>query len=336
MDNSSKAIDTSGFFERFPVVIAATSTTLYVLGFVVVTSYLASKGIYDQSLLNTKYLLAGALTAVVMLAYYFFVWRKVIDRIRIGVRWSEPFGDAWRTFLDTYYSIEHVFGCCFVAIMLLVLAGHNEYAPIQVYVFIVFGVNFLLLRWGIYKRFPRLCFITTFALNSWAIASCIAYGYIYQPLLALILLLLSMTVVGSVVMASESWQSGKDRIYGIFYISLYALLGIVGFGATVYEHISPKFGGAAPAAVEIFFSADTDEQIRKRFDANSNKVFLILETDTNSIFRIDDPAGVPNYLQVDRRLIRALAFTPTTKPDLDTPGNSKDWARHLIKFLSFG
>ena len=68
-----------------------------------------------------------------MLAYYFFVQRKVIERIQIGVRWHEELTEPMGAFLDTYYVVEHVFGCCFAALlllmllMLLMLLGHYEY-----------------------------------------------------------------------------------------------------------------------------------------------------------------------------------------------------------------
>lgn len=88
--------------ERMPALIALSTSLLYVLGFVVFNSYLASKGIYDQTLLSTKYIMAGGLVLLILGAYHYFVWRKVLDRIKRGVVWHKPPGFILRVFLDTY------------------------------------------------------------------------------------------------------------------------------------------------------------------------------------------------------------------------------------------
>lgn len=322
--------------ERLPVLAAGASSALYVLGFVVVTSYLASKGIYDQSLLSTKYVLAGALTVVVMLTYYFFVWRKIVERIQNGVRWHQKLTEPMRTFLDSYYVVEHVFGCCFVALMLLTILGHHEYGPIQMIVFLTYGIDLVLLRSGGYKRFPRVCFTVTFILNSAAITLCLLFGYLYQPLLSLIMVFLTITLTASLVMASAAWRSGEDKHYGVFYIALYVVLGVIGFGATVFDQISPKYGGAQPANVAVHLATDADDEIKKLFMDNEGKVFLVLETSDSSTFRLGTAEGKPNFVKLDRGLVKGIVFQPPPEmSDDEKRGQSlRDAMGKLLKHFS--
>jgi hypothetical protein len=59
--------------ERAPAMLAAISTSLYVVGFLVVTGFLGAKGIHDHPFLSARYIMAGGLTAVCAAMYYFFV-----------------------------------------------------------------------------------------------------------------------------------------------------------------------------------------------------------------------------------------------------------------------
>jgi hypothetical protein len=314
MTEKNTSMNAAVILEKLPLVMAAVSSTLYVLGFIVVTSYLAGIGIYDQPLISTKYILAGALVTVVSIAYYFFVWRRVVERVRIGVRWPTQPSALLRVFLDTYYVVEHAFGCCFVAVMLLTLMGHSEYIGVQVLVMIAFGIDFLLIYTNSYAHYRRLSFALTFVLNFLAIGICWVFGYSHQPLLSLIVIFLSLTLVGSMVLASENWKSGGDRPYGIFYIALYVLIGVIGFGATVYEFINPKYGGSAPTLVTVQLSSSVDDSIRNQLKANEKNVYLLLETDSRSTFKIGVTGTATSILQLDRKDVQAITYHSASTP----------------------
>lgn len=335
-EGKKEKIVVGNLFERLPVLAASASTALYVLGFIVVTSYLATNGIYDQSLLSTKYILAGALTAVVMLTYYFFVWRKVVERIQSGVRWHQKLTEPMRGFLDVYYVVEHVFGCCFAALMLLTILGHHEYSPIQISVFLAFCIDFVLIKFGGYKHFPRVCFSISFILNSAAISLCLLFGYFYQPLLSLIMVFLTITLTGSLVMTSIGWRSGEDKHYGVFYIALYVVLGVIGFGATVFDQISPKYGGAQPANVAVYLAADADDEIKKLFKSNEGKTFMVLETSDSSTFRLGTAEEKPNFVKLERGLVKGVVFQPPqeTSDDKKRGQSLRDAIEGLLKHFS--
>jgi hypothetical protein len=301
--------------EKAPIVLATMSSTLYVIGFVVVTSYLATNGINDQSLLNTKYLLAGALVCTTMLGYYFFVWRKIVARVREGISWPSPIGSFLRVFLDTYYVVVDVYACCFVATMLLGLFGYaSEYIAVQILLTLPFVFDVVLINTSAYRQYRTSCFVVTFITYSVAVMLYLLFAASHQPLLSLILVLVSFTIIGSVVISSPTWKSGEDRAYGVFYLTLYMLLAVIGFGATVYEYISPKYGGGASTQVSVHLSSEADASIQRAFNEHSGKVYLVLQTDTNSTFRFGDATEDSRYFQVDRKLVKAIQFQPTIKP----------------------
>ena len=49
--------------DKVPMFLAGATSVLYVVGFLVVTSYLGSRGVHDLSLLSSKYVMAGGLFA---------------------------------------------------------------------------------------------------------------------------------------------------------------------------------------------------------------------------------------------------------------------------------
>ena len=115
--------------EEFSKLLALCSSGLYVLGFMVVTSYLSTKGIYDQSLLSARYLMAGGITLVVGGFYYFMVWKKLLILVATGIKWPTTPGTALRAFLDSYYAVELFYRCCYVAALLCSIAFCNILAP---------------------------------------------------------------------------------------------------------------------------------------------------------------------------------------------------------------
>ena len=108
-------------FEKAPTLLAAVSSVLYVFGFLVVTGFLGSKGVHDHPLLSSRYIMAGGLTAVCSLMYYFFVWRRVWNRVRNGIKFHPKHSGTFRTYVINYYVIEDLFNCAFFSIWLVAI-----------------------------------------------------------------------------------------------------------------------------------------------------------------------------------------------------------------------
>lgn len=327
-------IEKGKMIERLPVFAASASSVLYVLGFIVVTSYLASHGVYDQSLLNAKYILAGSLIAVVMLAYYFFVWRKVADQILNGMHSHSKLSGVSQFLLVGYYVVEHAFACLFTALMLLTLLGLHEYSSIQTIVFLTFGIDLFLQKSGCYAKFPKVSFSLTFFLNGVVFIACFVFGYVHQPLSSLIAIFLTVTLAGTVVITSEGWRVGGEKYYGIFFISLYVVLGVIGFGATVYEHISPKYGGALPVKVQVHLDQDVADDIKKIFSQSGENVFLVVESSDYSTFRLGElgDGELSRFITLDRDLVKAVLFqSPSNKAEYIKGGQSLKSATEEIR-----
>lgn len=304
--------------EKIPTLLAISTSVLYVLGFLVVTSYLASKGIYEQALISPKYIMAGALIAVIVAAYYFFVWRKVVSLVRDGIRWPSQVTPAFRIFLDTYYSIEMVFACCLVSAWIGGLLISNLYVlPMQLVLFFAAIFDLLLLKTGVYRSRRKTAFIVTFGVNVISILGFFFYGILNPSLFTLWSILLAFTIIGSVVISSSPWKSGEDKIYGVFYLFVVGVLGIVSFGATVYEHISPKFGGAEPSRVSVTLDSESNDEIRKNLATAAGKVYLVLDSDLSVTFRLGDDTKDAQYLRLDRKLVKSMLFErpPRKEPE---------------------
>lgn len=299
------------FAEQAPVLLAFVTSVLYGMGFLVWTSYLASKGISDQSLLSTKYVLAGALLAIVAVAYYFFVWRHMAKRAVRGYGSPKDMGKVFRVFLDTYFVGEDAFACCFVSAWLTGFLCPDVFAePAQIVLLLGFTLDRFLFGSKIVNKRPRLTFAISFLLQGACMAFFFLFAALYPPLLSLFFTLLSVTIVGQFILTSSVWKSKEDHGYSIFYLGFMMLVGVVAFGATFYEHVSPKYGGAAPARVSVTLAPDAEKMIRDAFSQAKSDLFLIVDSDSATVFRLGSAQTQTKVVRLDHKLIQAIFVEP--------------------------
>jgi hypothetical protein len=303
--------------EQFSKLIAICSSCLYVIGFVAVTSYLSTKGIYDQALLSARYLMAGGLTLVVGGFYYFMVWKKVVQRINTGIRWPTPISQPLRLFLDTYYAIEFAYACCYVsAIVCSVLVPNSQALLISILLSVGFLIDGLLVSLGAYQAWRLMSYVATAILNATLCVAFLIYGFSRPPLLALAGTFLTFTIVGSVVVSSPSWKSIEDRIYSRLYLAFYAVIAVCTFGATVYSKIDQRFGGQAAQKAEVLLAAEASSDLKSYLDTNKNQTFLIFESDTAITIQLGDPnAKSSKVMKIDKKLVQGITATPPTLSD---------------------
>lgn len=116
--------------EKAPALLAAVSTSLYAVGFLVVTGFLGSKGIHDHPFISARYIMAGGLTAVCSLMYYFFVWRKMARRARHGFKFRPGLSPAFGGYVTHYYVLEDLFNCAFFSVWLVAIFGTTANAQL--------------------------------------------------------------------------------------------------------------------------------------------------------------------------------------------------------------
>lgn len=304
--------------ERLPVLIALSTSLLYVFGFVAFNSYLASKGIYDQTLLSTKYIMAGGLVLIILGGYYYFVWRKILDRIKRGVVWHKPISPIFRVFLDFYYVTEFVFGCAMLVAWLAGLLMPDVYA---LFALLATGLAFIfdmaLIHYSVYKKYRLLAFVLSFTFYWMAIFAYAVWGLTNPPLLSLWGIFVSFTILGSIVLSSPSWADNRDKGYSIFYLSIYVVVSVAGIGATTLEYINPRFGGAVPSKVTVSLAREIDDEIKRQFTAVNTEVYLIQETDDVSIFLLKTNSDFKKYIRLDKKFVTALTYEPLPPKELE-------------------
>ena len=109
--------------EKAPALLAAMSSCLYVVGFLVVTGFLGSKGVHDHPFLSGRYVMAGGLTAACAVMYYFFVWRKTARRARERLNVRPGLSAAFHAYVTHYFVVEDLFNCACYSVWLIGIFG---------------------------------------------------------------------------------------------------------------------------------------------------------------------------------------------------------------------
>lgn len=304
--------------ERVPTILAASSATLYILGFIVATSFYVSRGINDPVLLSPRYIMAGALVALTLLGYYFFVGRRLLTFGRRTVEEPPRFGPKFRGFLQAYDFLEVIGACCGAAAWIGgLLISDISALPAQIVFVIAYLLDAALFRSVIRDRYPRTVYGLSALVQFVAISIFYIYCAINLSLLYLLAEYIGFTLVGIMVFTSPSWRSG-DRSYGIFTIALIGLLGVINFGATVYENISPKFGGAEPPRIEILLAADASEELKNTIMNSSSDLYLLLEADSSITVRLGREKN-SRSLRMDKKFVSGVIFTRHEPKKLNLP-----------------
>lgn len=302
--------------EKAPALLAAGSTSLYVLGFLVVTGYLGSKGIHDHPFLSPRYVMAGALTAACALMYYFFVWRKMARRARDGMRVRPDTSAAFRAYLTHYFVVEDLFNCAFFSIWLVGIFGTSAYSQIfGIAVAAVYLVDQGIFAWcG--PRYPRLSFIMSGLLLAVSTSAFVAISGFYSPLLAAFGVTLTFTLVGMAVLTSKDWSQNQDRLYGFCYLAFTAAVAAIAFGTTVYGQLSPRFGGGQPPLVKVIFSKEADANIRTLVETTATEAFLLADDKDTLTLELRGPANAQRILRLDRNLVQAIQFERVVQKEI--------------------
>src|SRR5262245_12594322 len=78
------------YLEKIPLYFSLAGSVIYLAGFVVITGYLGRYCIFDVKLLDARYFVAGSITSIYVLIFYYFVWRKIsfqferLERLYLG------------------------------------------------------------------------------------------------------------------------------------------------------------------------------------------------------------------------------------------------------------
>ncbi len=268
--------------------------------------------------------MAGALVAFSMGGYYFFVWRKVLKHLERPIT-NPNLGNGFRLFLYFYYMAEFGVSCCYVSSWIGgILLSNLGVGPIQIVLLAIYLVDQLLLQVGIYDKYPRPAFSLTFLLNILGAVAFFIYCQVSPALLSIFSVFFSFTIIGLFILGSPHWKSGDDKPYGVFFLGVIVVTGMVTFGANVYGHISARYGGAEPPKVQLTLSPDASDEIRKLV-LGAKDIYLVLDSDSSITLRLGVDTQTAQFLRIDKKAVSAVLF-------LNPPAGKKELPELFEKF----
>jgi hypothetical protein len=288
-------------------VLGASTSLLYVPGFVVVNAYMATKGVTEQPLLSSRYVAAGGLFIVASLFYYFLVLKPVVHRARDGIAMNAAWPSWFHGFVHNYFFLEALFRAAYFSAWLVAITTPSAASIAALLLTTVIGAVD-----GVIFARRWLSPISRFLVSAGAlVVGLLGFGFlcVLEPtMLGLSTAATLFLVAVTTVMTSVGWRSGDDRSWGMVYLSVYGLLAAVAFGATTYGGIAAKYGGGAPVKVQVVLSASAEDQIRKALEGAKAGVYLLASTDDALFLETRANAQHKSTTRIERGQVSAIMF----------------------------
>lgn len=281
--------------------IATLSLVLYVSGFIVLNSHLASFGIQSFALLEPRYVMAGGLLFLTLGIYTAFAGRRVFyldhdiqefSKLGRGSRFST----IWEVFAGIHVITEALFGTVFAAWLIGGLLAEKRPSDL----FFAVGGSFFLfdyaLVWsGFYKRNPKAGARIAFLLHFMVVFLFFLLSEEQLPRdLFWAFVGLSLVLNLLLDLRNRIGQSESYRIFEAGWVLFTVLLFSLYFGSSVYGRVRTSLGGGKPQPVRLILTdADKEKlsQIRNKNALFSKKILLVAENENEVILRVPNNAG---------------------------------------------
>ena len=315
----------SSHLERAPAMVATATAGLYVAGFLIVNSHLASKGVHDLPLVSARYVVAGGLFFAAAIVYYFFVWRKVAKRAREGIALPPDATPFQRFFLHNYWLLEDFFGCAFFSAWFIGLTASSPLTAVaQITTVVVFALDQGLFGSRIFNEAIWRKFYASAALLVFGIAVVAWVGIQKTPVLLVFVLAAVFTELSAAILTSPGWKDGSDRLWGRVYLSIYSVVLCTMFGSTVYGQLSARLGGGAAPTVIPLLNPDASPKLHDLLSSSVKTIHLLSIGEEAVVLELN--AGLPDtkVVRVSRALMQGLVFHP--------PSAVADFQKELTAF----
>lgn len=321
MENKTEQIDISFIAQAITISVAI----LYVIGFVVVNSYLAKAGIYSFEIINSQYLSAGVLTAFVFAIFAFVVGRRVYflesdydEFVKLGFDEKKPIRSfVWAIFCFLYNYIELAFGIVVGVYWTASIFFENVDGSfvLGAFLFGLFAIDYLILwRGGLYEKLP---FVTLpLASVGFIAAIYVAYINIHDPRVYFLLVTYVVVVVLLNIVLDTAYIRAKNKSWTIFWATVTILGVAVLFGKSFYGEVKRELGGAKPIIVTLVMSDDTPKSIGKILQINNGmtgEIELYSETQSDLILKVktNNESGKQNqFLRLNKSLVLGILPKP--------------------------
>lgn len=316
-------MDKTKIIEPLAKGVALATALLYGLGFVVVNSYLSKFGTSDFTLTNPRFVFAGALCAIYLFVWWFFVGSYLID---LNKDVSEKFLTSHTKFgifvlLSNFMFTDAIYRLAVATIMFSNTTFEGSY-------FTDPATGLIL--------FPGFIIITVEKFYPWIIGVCyILLKSIAQIVLVVLFLILADTnqqyLFASYFVLYFLFANFHDQITktahdsksitALLYLSIFVLGAVIAFGYSIYGETKPQYGGGHPTTVTILSKDDLPNDLVFQ-DANKRfKALMIYSTDKWSLLQIPR-----RNLLLNQDQIKGLVF-PEKSSDVNPRANFEERMR---------
>ena len=265
MDTKNEDQTGLGWRLTIPQAASAILAGTYLAGFLVLNSHLGKRGIFDFSLANSRYLIAGVLFIVFLVIWYLFAGRSII----FAKKWIDEdiesaielgLGRSWHIIIQLSAILRVVFFTCISsAAFSVTISGSAKPREFLIYLLALFLIAYLSDFLNFDRRFPRAYLI--FEPASRAVGILVFFTTVASdsPTMSVIVHFAIMSVYVNLVLESfDRFKITIDRLtFHIIYSAVFVLLSSSIFGLWHYEHIKPAFGGGQLQVVEIMIGDQT-------------------------------------------------------------------------------
>jgi len=274
VDKKSNGYDIVGLFKYSPAIIMV----VYVLGFIVLNSHLASYGIYDYSFQSVLYLKTGVLTSLLFFPLGLMIHTYIknpTDNFNVGK--IELLNVATSLTLYTAFVIFLLFP--------------RSHAPI-IYILLYFGVCFIITSYA-FRNVPK--YLKTIV----KILPPIIYivrGIVLEGEYLLTYVTLNIGITWNAIDDYNAWG---DKEYNVFKASFSVMLMVMLFaifGLHVYKHIPNVYGGGFPRTKTLYLDNSCGALLTGRLNNVKNCIadnqVIIHENDGYVYLLLSDNASI--------------------------------------------
>ncbi|ACM93565.1 putative NH2 terminus uncertain [Nautilia profundicola AmH] len=252
---------------------------VYILGFIVINSYIGTYQFYQTEILNNLYLIAGMQFMVFIGIYYFFVGKQFI----YGDKWinEEILFIECKSFICisviyVRYLIEIFFQSSLATIVFLSIFIEIKFDKYYSFLAISFLFLFFFDITNLDIKFKKTKFFleTTFKLI--AIYFFFKYCFYFKHTLYVFSLYFAISIyITFVIYILATYNKTYERILFTVFMGLLFLISIaLSFGKYIYPNISKKYGGGKKEIIKIYLK-----------DNNVYNGYLILDTNIYTVIK---------------------------------------------------
>lgn len=319
--------------------LAMLGGTVYFLGFLTVNSFLLRFDYVDLELFRAKYLVVGCVVAFALFIFWFLPGRSVIHLKRYldAERAQLTKGDVWDalsyllSFVRAFADLPFRF-CLAVATIVLLIFGDNSFMPLMAFLLPLYLALSVLDKFVDFRRVRA-------AANAVELVGKIVGIYMFCSLMfslpgshsawALSGAFLLLALLANAV--AESWEEGRlsstpAKFNAGVHVVAVCVMFAVGFGAMMYEGLRPILGGPIRSQARIFLDPKLLEAMGLDGKAGL-KAEILLETETNLLFRADETGSV---FRVPQSAVLGIGLGPkveTSSPPAISQPEAKDETR---------